>query len=107
MGKAEPPKRLEDTDSPKHRKMYEVTLILGVKNNANYDKLLPYLGRYGHIASDEREEPGDDDSEPYIIMGLPEADANRLMDDYEKNGKTPLRYLKSIDEYTFSSRPAF
>ncbi len=109
MGKtAEPPKSVEDVASPRHREIFDASLIIGVKTNANYDELVPFLGRYGHVERVVREEPGGvpfKDSEPYIVLFVMEGNARRLRDDYANNGKTPLRHIKEITNYDYSPDP--
>jgi hypothetical protein len=105
MGKLAEPPKLEDIDSPEHRKLYDVALVIGVKNTVNYDELVPFLNRYGDVTRVVKEEPGGAPfiySEPYIMMFAMNEGAERLRRDYARNGKTALRYVKSIEDYHHS-----
>ena len=106
MGKvAEPPKSVEEIDSPRHREIFDVSLIIGVKFGAGYDELLPFLGRYGHIERVVREEPGGvpfNDSRPYIVLFAKHAGAKRLRRDYARDGNSPLKDITKIENYEYS-----
>lgn len=109
MGKvAEPPKSVDEIDSPRHRQIFDVSLIIGVKPEASYDKLLPFLGRYGHVERVVREEPNGvpfRDSNPYIVLFAMRASAERLRRDYSGNVKSPLKYITGITDYKYSCKP--
>jgi hypothetical protein len=97
--------KLEDIDSPEYRKVYDVALVIGLKDNINFDELVPFLNRYGDVTRVVKEEPGGAPfiiSEPYVMMFAMHEGAERLRSDYAGNGKTPLRYVKSIENYHHS-----
>ena len=109
MGKiAEPPKSVDEIDSPKHREIATSTVIVSVRPNADYPALMKFLELYGVVEEVSKpQKPINPEVEGYVVMRCYPSKVDSLISDYKRNGFHASSCIRGIDEVPESDEEWF
>ena len=103
MGKiAEPPKCIEDIDSPFHENLARIQLGVHISKQKDYAQIRGVLEAYGKISLDI---PSHRIEGRYFILTCSQEMAKKLNDDYNSNASTPLSQVQKIREIEQTHEP--